>query len=425
MERLLHYVWKYKLYNPSDLITAEGMPIQVIDPGIHNTDAGPDFFNAKIKVNNTVWAGSVEMHEKASDWNVHKHDQDNAYDSVILHVVGLDDTPIYRTNGEIIPQVLISVPEPVRHNMHWLLHQDTVMPCLPYLSQIDPVHISGWIESLLQERLERKTNDISHLLELYNNDWEEVFYIQLTRSFGFGVNSDAFEWLAKSLPFRCIRKQRDNPVHIEALLFGQAGMLEYPGNCPYYLLLQREYNFLKKKYSLKPLDVSLFKNLRVRPGNFPFQRLAQLAAVWIAYDSLFSMMLEAKTIHQMKGYLRQTPTEYWKTHYHFRDTSPSKEKTIGEDSLSILLINTVIPMLFTYGKETRQAEYCEHAVRLLEKIPPEKNSIVHSFTKAGMAVRHAGDSQALIQLKRVYCENKKCLYCRIGFRFLKRITSSL
>ncbi|MDH6534369.1 DUF2851 family protein [Parabacteroides sp. 52] len=422
MERLLHYVWKYKLYDASTLTTTDGVSFQVLDPGIHNTDAGPDFFNAKIKIENTVWAGSIEIHEKASDWIHHHHDRDKAYDSVILHVTGLDDARILRTTGEPIPQVILTIPENIRENIDWLLHQETAMPCLPYIREIEPLHCSVWLAALLEERLERKTADILSLLEQYNNDWNEVFYITLTRNFGFGVNSDAFEWLAKSLPFHCIQKHRCNHAQVEAMLFGQAGMLEYPGHCPYYLLLQREYRFLKHKFGLKPLDASLFKNLRLRPGNFPHQRLAQLAALWVRYDTLFSLILEITSPNQIKKYFRILPSAYWQTHYHFRHASPVKEKTIGEESLNVLLINTVVPMLFAYGQHANRITYCERANTLLEKIPPEKNNIVYTFRKAGIEVRHAGDSQALIQLKRAYCDQKKCLYCRIGFRFLKRST---
>lgn len=416
----MQYVWKYRLYNASELTTTDGIPVQVIDTGVQNTDAGPDFFNAKIKTGHTVWAGSVEIHAKASDWPAHCHDRDRAYDSVILHVVGTDDSVIRRTTGEVIPQMVIRIPESVSHSINRLLLHTPEMPCLHHIREIEQVHLSGWTNALLQERLERKTCDISGLLKLCNGDWEEVFYIMLTRSFGFGINSDSFEWLAKSLPFKYIRKQRDNPVHVEALLLGQAGMLEDAGECPYYLLLQREFHFLQKKYGLRPLDASLFKNLRVRPGNFPCQRLAQLAAIWSAHGSLFSLILESGTPDQMKEYLKQTPTEYWETHYHFRHASPRKEKVIGDDSLNTLLINTVIPVMFAYGKQKRMDEYCERAINLLETLPPEKNSIVRTFRSAGLPAENAGDTQALIQLKREYCECKKCLYCRIGFRFLKR-----
>ncbi|MDH6343088.1 hypothetical protein M2480_001715 [Parabacteroides sp. PFB2-12] len=424
MERLLHYIWKYKLYDPASLTTTDGIPLHIIDVGIHNNDAGPDFFNAKIKVRDTVWAGCVEIHDKASDWLQHGHQEDRAYDAVILHVTGKNDADIFRTNGEPVPQLVLTVPESVRKNIDWLLHQDKkAIACLAFLPEVDPVFLASWMAALLEERLERKTEAIFQLLEQYNNDWNEVFYISLTRSFGFGINGDAFEWLAKSLPFQYIRKQRNSHSQVEALLFGQAGMLDAPGNCDYYRLLQREYHFFQKKYGLRPLDGSLFKNLRVRPGNFPYERLAQLAALWVRYDTLFSNLLEAGTPRALKDHFRISPSDYWKTHYHFRYASPEKEKRIGENSLNILLINTVVPMFFAYGEQHHLPQYNERALRLLEILPAEKNSIVQIFQQAGVPVHHAGDSQALIQLKRAYCESKKCLYCRIGYSFLKRITS--
>ncbi|OAV72381.1 hypothetical protein Barb6_01173 [Bacteroidales bacterium Barb6] len=418
MERLLHYVWAHKLYDAPSLITVDGIPVEVLDPGIRNTDAGPDFFNAKIKAGGMVWAGNVEIHDKASDWMRHHHDIDKAYDSVILHVTGKNDAMICQTNGTPIPQLVLTVPEPVRKNIDWLLLRDDAIPCRHFIGEIDPLHLTFWTGALLCERMERKTADIAALLEQQENDWNEVFYIVLTRNFGFGVNSNAFEQLARSLPFRCIQKQRNSYSQVEALLFGQAGMLDEAGDCAYYRLLQREYRFLQHKFGLKPLDASLFKGLRVRPGNFPHQRLAQLAAIWTAHDTLFSKVLEAATPGQLKSCFRVLPSDYWKTHFHFRHASPEKEKPIGEDTLNGLLINTVAPMLFAYGQRNGQPECSERALRLLERLPAEKNNIVATFSRAGFDVRNAGDSQALIQLKRAYCETKKCLYCRIGFRLL-------
>lgn len=421
MERLLHYVWKYKLYTASPLVTTEGHPVQVIDPGTQNTDAGPDFFNAKIKINETLWAGSVEIHDKSSDWQLHHHDTDKAYDCVILHVIGVNDFRPVRTNGEPIPQMILTVPEPVLRSRDWLLYREATFPCLDSIAKIDPLHIIGWMGTLLCERLERKTIDIFLLLETYQDDWNEVFYITLTRSFGFGVNNDAFERLAKSLPFRCIQKQRSSHSQIEAMLFGQAGMLAEKNNDPYYRLLQREYDFLRHKFDLSPMDDFVFKSLRTRPVNFPYPKVAQLAALWVEYDTLFSSILEARSPGEIKKYFRIPPSDYWETHYHFRHASPRVEKIMGENSLNILLINTVVPMFFAYGLHNNRSEYCDRAIRLLESIPPERNTIVSTFCNAGITVRHAGDSQALIQLKREYCEKKKCMYCRIGFRMLKRI----
>ncbi|MDH6357683.1 DUF2851 family protein [Parabacteroides sp. PF5-9] len=420
MERLLHYVWKYKLYPSQELTTTLGIPFTVIDPGLPNTDAGPDFFNAKIKINDTIWAGCIEIHENASDWYRHHHDINKAYDSVILHVTGHDDSEVYRTNGEQIPQAVLPVSETIRRNIEWLLHQDKPIPCLSVIKEIDSFYLSGWLDALRSERLERKMQDIFHLLEQYSDDWNEVFYIILTRNFGFGVNSDAFEWLARSLPLRCILKQRNSHSQVEALLFGQAGLLEDEENCYYYRLLQREYRFLRKKFNLTPLEQSLFKNLRIRPGNFPHVKIAQLATILMQHDTLFSALLEASTPREIKDYFRVHPSDYWKRHYHFKNFSPENEKKISENMLNILLINTVIPMFFSWGRKKNRPEYCDRAIRLLESIPPERNSIITTFTQAGISVHNAGDTQALIQLKREYCEKKKCLYCRIGFRFLKR-----
>ena len=419
MERLLHYVWKYKLYTATPLITTEGRPVQVIDPGMQNTDAGPDFFNAKIKIDGTLWVGSVEIHDKSSDWLLHHHDTDKSYDCVILHITGFNDFQPVRTNGNPIPQMLLTVPENILRSIDWLLYREAALPCLDHITGIAPLHIACWMEALLSERLERKTHDIFLLLDAYQTDWNEVFYITLTRNFGFGVNNDAFERLAKSLPLRCIQKQRSSHSQIEAMLFGQAGMLEEENDDHYYRLLQREYDFLRHKFSLSPMEDFVFKNLRTRPVNFPYLKVAQLAALWVQYDTLFSAILEARSTGEIKKYFRIPPSGYWETHYHFRYASPRKEKTIGENTLNILLINTVVPMLFAYGLHNKRPEYCERATHLLESIPPEKNTIVTTFYNAGITVRHAGDSQALIQLKREYCEKKKCLYCRIGFRMLK------
>lgn len=419
MERLLQYVWKYRLYSNSDLYTTDGIPITVLDSGIQNTDAGPDFFNAKIRIAESVWAGNVEVHLKASDWYKHNHHQDPSYDSVILHVVEENDSDIRRTSGEVIPQAIIRVPPKIKENIEWLLSKDSAFQCAGRLHEIEPLHLSSWISALLTERLERKTDDILSRLDHHNDDWNEVFYITLTRNFGFGTNSDAFEWLAQSLPFKYILKQRGNSIQIEALLFGQAGLLQEDNDDPYYQLLQREYRFLQKKYELKPLNSFLFKKLRNRPVNFPHIRLAQLAAVWINNNALFSKVLEDNQLDTLKDCFDVSLSEYWDTHYHFQHSSPKRKKTIGLNATYIVLINTVVPILFAYGKKKQIPEYCTKALEILENIPPEQNSIIKSFSDAGMTPANAYDTQAFIQLRREYCEKKKCLYCRIGFHLIK------
>ena len=421
MEQLLHYLWKYRLNRPSGLTTTQGDTLEIIDPGLENTDAGPDFFNAKIRINGTVWAGSVEIHQKASDWLAHGHSADKAYENVILHVVETDDGTVFRQNGEAIPQLVLPIPEQVIDNMEWLLTRDSPVACLERLPAIDPVFRLQWMDALLAERLERKTDDILHWLDLYQKDWNEVFYILLCRNFGFGVNSDAFERLARSLPLKCILKQRPSASQVEALFLGQAGLLnDSTGNRHhYYRLLQQEYSFLRKKYGLEPLEPHIFRNLRLRPDATPHIKLVELAAIWIRHDTLFSSVLSARTPRELKDFFRVPASAFWDTHYNFLRPSPHRKKQLGENALNMLLINTVVPLMFAYGLYHRMDEHKARALRLLASIPPEQNSIISLFSQVGMKPRNAGDTQALIQLKRNYCEQKKCLYCRLGFQLLK------
>lgn len=421
MEQLLHYIWKYRLYRPSGLTTTQGDTLEIIDPGLENTDAGPDFFNAKIRINGTVWAGSVEIHQKASDWLAHGHSADKAYGNVILHVVETDDGTVFRQNGEAIPQLVLPIPEQVIDNMEWLLTRDSPVACLERLPAIDPVFRLQWMDALLAERLERKTDDILRWLDLYQKDWNEVFYILLCRNFGFGVNSDAFERLARSLPLKCILKQRPSASQVEALFLGQAGLLnDSNGNRHhYYRLLQQEYSFLRKKYGLEPLEPHIFRNLRLRPDATPHIKLVELAAIWIRHDTLFSSVLSARTPRELKDFFRVPASAFWDTHYNFLRPSPHRKKQLGENALNMLLINTVVPLMFAYGLYHRMDEHKARALRLLASIPPEQNSIISLFSQVGMKPRNAGDTQALIQLKRNYCEQKKCLYCRLGFQLLK------
>ena len=421
MERMLQYIWKHRLFSEADFVTTEGKPVFVIDTGIPNTDAGPDFFNAKIRIGDTVWVGNVEIHQRSSDWFLHHHQKDKQYDSVVLHVVRQYDVDVFRTNHEPILQAVLQVPERIERNIEWLLSRDTPVSCAERLVSVPSLHLSGWMSALLTERLERKTDDIFVRLKNNLKDWNEMFYITLMRNFGFGVNGDAFELLAGSLPYKYIMKHRNNPAQIEALFFGQAGLLDDDADRqadPYFLLLRREYDFLRKKYRLQQVDSYLFKKLRVRPVNFPHVRIAQIAAMWINHDLLFSKVLEAENIKTLRALFNVAPSEYWLTHYRFDRVSNARKKSLGKYASDIILINTAIPTLFAYGKYTNRPEYCDRALRLLEEITPERNSIVALFRRYGVSVNHAGDSQALIQLRREYCDKKKCLYCRIGFRVI-------
>ncbi|MDR2843104.1 MAG: DUF2851 family protein [Candidatus Symbiothrix sp.] len=424
MESLLHYVWKYKLYVSGNLKTTDGIPLEIIDPGIYNTNAGPDFFNAKIKLDDKLWAGNVEIHTSASDWYKHKHDVDKAYNSVILHVVEvLDTTNVHDQSGRTLPQWILQVPEYVKENYQYLLNREQAIPCLSRTHELPEIYWSDWKIALTYERLERKIQTIFQLLHDHHGDWNEVFYITLARNFGFGINNDAFERLAKSLPFKYILKHNDSPVQIEALFLGQAGLLEEDAvEDDYYRLLQREYQFLSQKYGLQALESSLFKSLRIRPNNFPHIKLVQLAGFVGKQQTLFSQLLEKEGLKEFQSLFFSNVSNYWESHYHFSKESPKHKKGLGLSAIHILLINTVVPLLFAYGKKKNQDIFINKALDLLEAIPPEKNHIVTAFTRYGIKVEHAGDTQALIQLKTNYCEPKKCIFCRIGHKLLNKNT---
>ncbi len=420
-EELLHYIWKYRLYPHENLRTTEGVPVEVIDPGISNSDAGPDFFNAKIKIGNKLWAGNVEIHRASNEWTKHRHHTDKAYNSVILHVVENVNEEIYNEKGQKISQLCISVSQKIRDSADFLLFSNVNVPCHHSLHEISNKQMRSWLDALTVERLERKTNDIFRHLERFNNSWDETFYVLLTRNFGFGLNSDEFERLALSLPYNYILKHADNLFQVEALFFGQAGMLEEETiTDDYYILLRKEYDFLRKKFTLKRLDNVLFKSLRTRPQGFPQLRIAELAAVIQHAGRVFSAILETDDYEQMRILFRVNASEYWQTHYTFGKESQKIPKHLGNNSLDIILINTVVPFLFAYGKRNDIEKYCDRAIQILESVKPEKNKIIQDFESAGIIPENAFDSQALIQLRKEYCDQRKCLFCRIGHAILSQ-----
>ncbi|MDR2497587.1 MAG: DUF2851 family protein [Tannerellaceae bacterium] len=422
MESLLHYVWKHRLYLPDELITADNLRVEVMAAGLSNADSGPDFLNAKLRIGDTIWVGNVEIHDRASDWFRHHHDADRAYDSVILHVVATCDAVVYRPDGKAVPQAVMRVPEQLRSNIDWLLNHDSAIPCLPRLRDIPAVALTSWKSTLLCERLERKISGVLDTLGKHGNDWNVTFYILLSRAFGFGLNNDAFESLARRLPWIYILKHRSNLFQLEALLFGQAGMLgaEEEGANGYFYQLRNEYAFLKQKLGLTPLDASSFRMMRIRPANSPHRKLAQLAAIWYEHDLLFSRIMKESSLTDLAEIFRIEPSVYWQSHYHFRDgSSRALGATMGESGLNTIVINAVVPLLFAYGRSNRQEEYCERALQFLETLPAENNRIVETFRSAGLCANNAGDSQALIQLRNEYCQTRRCLRCRIGFSLLK------
>ncbi|MEN9918950.1 MAG: hypothetical protein RL662_1386 [Bacteroidota bacterium] len=418
MEQLLHYVWKHRLFE-KNLKTTDGGAIEVLDVGLHNTDEGPDFFNAKIKIGDKTWSGNIEIHRSSSEWVKHGHHTNKGYNSVILHVVEYATDTIFSQSGLLIPQCVITYPDHIKQNIEFLLNADVSIPCCNYLKNFSSLHLKGWLDTLLYERLERKSNDIQLLLDRFNNSYTDAFYVLIARSMGFGLNSDAFERLALSIPLNYILKQADNPMQIEALLFGQAGLLEGVDNGDEYTLkLQQEYAFLKNKYGLSPLDKQLFRMLRVRPTGSPYIRIAQLATLLSNIQGLYSKVIGSSDLGQIRLLLHVNASEYWQTHYTFGEESPRKNKYIGDSSLDVLIINAIVPLVFSYGKRINDESFTDRALSFLETIKPEYNSIVKQFVGYGVKADNAYTTQALIQLKREYCEKKKCLYCRIGYKLL-------
>ena len=420
-EEILHYIWKFKFYDASDLKTNSGESIEVIDCGVWNQNSGPDFFNAKVIIDGKKWAGNIEIHRASDEWVKHQHHTDTAYNSVILHVVEKINQPVFNEKGEEIPQLEIKIPTTISNNIQQLFEENHNIACCEIIPDLPKISVNSWLSALSLERLERKTKTIFFHLERYNNSWEETLYVMLARNFGFGLNSDEFERVALSLPLNYIKKHNDNLLQIESLLFGQAGMLENENiKDKYYNELRDEYHFLSKKFSLKPLNNIHFKSLRVRPQGFPHVRIAQLAALFYQTDNLFSKIIEKDNYKLIRMLFQAKVSPYWLTHYTFGKESPEAKKFLSDNALDIILINTVVPILFAYGKKMNQEVYCDRALQILEELRPEKNSIISDFKLCGIKAQNAMESQALIQLYKEYCVPKKCIYCRFGHIFLSK-----
>ena len=417
-ESILHYVWQQKLFALSGLQTTDGRAIEIIDVGRYNSDAGPDFFNAKIKIDNTLWAGNVEIHTLASDWQKHNHQNDKSYDSVILHVVERVDAEINRSNCEKIPQLELTIPKNIEENYKQLLQNQHKIACEDKISNIPNILIQVWKSALLSERLSQKTEHIEDILNKNIQHWEDAFYVTLARNFGFGVNSQPFEMLAKSLPLSILAKHKNNILQIEALLFGQAGFLVENPKDDYQKSLQNEYNFLQKKYDLQPLQSSQWKMLRLRPVNFPYIRIAQFAALIYCSTKLFSKILEHPELNYLYELFDIEPSVYWHEHFVFGETSRKSPKRIGKTSINTIIINTIVPFLFVYGKNKNEQTFKDKALSLLENLPSEKNAVIELWQKIGINSKAAFDSQALLHLKKNYCDNKNCIRCRIGHKVL-------
>lgn len=429
MEQILHYVWKHRLFPLAGLRTTDGKPVEVIDPGMQNRNAGPDFFNAKVKIGGTLWVGNVEIHDKASDWFLHGHDADAHYDNVVLHVVERSDMPVRTLSGITPPQLQLEVPASIRANYDELMTTDHYPPCYRIVSKLPGLMVHSWMSALQTERLCQRTEAIGRRVETCGGSWETAYFVTLARNFGFGINGDAFETWGQAIPLTFAAHHRDNIFQVEALFLGQAGLLsldtiperyrEAALKEGYFDRLRSEYAYLAHKFSLVPMDARQWKFLRLRPQNFPHIRIVQLASLYHRKQAGLSALTECKTAEAVEKLLSTQVTPYWQTHYTFGSPSSKSRKRLSGSSLRLITINTVVPMLFAYGRHKGAEKLCDRAFDFLEHFKAERNHIVRMWQEIGLTARSAGDSQALIQLKKEYCDRKDCLRCRIGYEYLK------
>ena len=422
-EEFLHYLWKYRLYDPEKLFDSERNKILVIHAGEYNRDSGPDFFNARISVAGTVWAGNIEIHTLSSHFDNHGHQNDPAFNNVILHVVAENDKKVFNSRGEELLTTEISFDPLLFEKFTSLVNNPYIIACQDEIGRLDTILVRHWLSSLVIERLKSKSELIYQMLSETGNDWEETFYRLLSRYFGFRINTEPFEMLASALPFRIIRKHADNLFQIEALLFGTAGMLEEglfkeALSDEYYRNLIKEYKVLSAKYSLHSIHGWIWKFSRLRPANFPTIRISQLAAMLSVTGGLFSRVLEAAGINELNEVFEVTASQYWDDHFVFGKKSRKVVKNTGTQATGIFLINAVIPVIFVYGQSRDCYNISERALSFLEDIPSEENTILQEWRVAGINAESAFYSQSLIQLRNEYCKKRRCLECRIGSKLV-------
>lgn len=416
-EAFLHYIWKYRLLTNPNLLTTDGRVLQVIEPGVYNTDAGPDFFNARIKIGDHLWAGNVELHLKSSDWSHHNHHKDKSYQNIILHVVFQHDG--YEIPGIPILELKNFLSETLIRNYSHLCLSPHDIPCLPLVSSVPDITLVTWLERMIIERLEQRSKQILDALNITRNDWQETLYSMLVRSFGFKTNGVPFELLAKCVPYSIVRHYVGENFKIEALLFGCSGLLQERDE--YSNALMQEFLFLKTKHDLKVMNGSEWKLLRMRPSNFPTIRISQLAAVLNKRPNLLSAALETD-IDNLTELLSVKASEYWDDHYNFGKPAGKKIKSLGITSAKSILINSIVPFLFVYGRSHRQEEVEQRSVRILEQLQPEANAIITKWKTYGIQAASASHTQGLLHLTEHYCQRKKCLQCAIGLRLINSST---
>ena len=416
-EKLLQYIWLHQYFNKASLTTIDGEAIVVLATGTLNHNQGPDFCNAQVRIGATLFAGSVELHVKTSQWDEHHHSGDPNYSNVILHVVYLHDAPCHLPVLELESRV----PRLLLERYAGLMASPERIACAHAIANVSQLVWQSWKERLLAERLERRAKAILNSLQQNGGHWEACFWWMLAKSFGAKVNGASFELIARSIPLTALVRHKQQIHQVEALLFGQAGLLNGTFTEAYPQLLQREYKFLRKKLQLKTVTAPVYF-LRMRPGNFPSLRLAQLAMIIHLSTHLFSKLLETEKLPELRSFFDVTANDYWHYHYRFDEASAYRKKKTGKEMVDSVIINTAVPMVFAYAWKHRDEKLRLKAIRWLEEMDAENNVVVRGFEALGIASTSAFDSQSLLELKSRYCDNRLCLQCAIGNNLLK-ITS--
>jgi hypothetical protein len=421
-ELLLHFIWHQKLFDLDSLCTTEQESVEVVYPGIPNADQGPDFLHARVKIGEQLWAGHVEIHVRSSAWYLHAHETDPHYNNVILHVVWNEDRPVTTVNGFRLPCIELEqrVDRSLLQRYHHLMNNQEWIPCAASLGQVNNIIRISWLDRMMAERMEAKTTFVFQLLERCGHHWEQVFFILLARQLGAPVNSHAMEEVCLRIPWAIIRKHGNRIDQIEALLFGTAGMLDKGTRDPYVIKLKQEYEFLKKKYQLISILGVHWKFMRMRPMHFPTIRLAQLAVIISRFIHLVDMLEEkASSVTWTKRFMVSPEPVFWNTHYHFTAISPISIKQIGMQTAGAIVINVVAPVMFLYGKLQGKPVLKDAALELLQQLPAEKNSVINQWRKLHWQADNAGQTQALLHLKKNYCDQRRCMHCAIGLKVLQ------
>lgn len=422
-EEFLHFIFRFRLWDDKSCILNDGRVFEIIDVGTYNLDSGPDFFNAKVKIDNTVWVGNVEIHVNSSDWYKHSHHNDASYNNVILHVVYNNNMQIFVEDREI-PTWEIKFSHLMFNKYAEFKLAEGEIPCAEYISMVDEFKSRIWLDKMAIERIEDRLNSFEDILEITKGDFESILYLSLARSFGFGINADAFYSLGLTVPLSVARHYFDRIFSLEALFLGQSGFLEEAQTDDYVIKLRKEYDFLRKKHQLYPMNHAMWKKSKIMPAGNPELRIAQFVMILTIFDELISIITsDSVSYKSLRKLFRKSPSQYWDNHYYLAKPVERENSTLGKTAFDLVYLNTIIPVLFFWHKKYNPKEDFEIIFEELRNLKPENNRIIRSWKSLGIIAENAYESQALINLKKKYCDEKKCLRCNIGYEILNKIYS--